>query len=342
MELISLLDWKSFFFQGLHFGEDSKGRNIIIIITDGLESCDGDPCKISRALQKKNIFLKPFVIGLGLNEDYTNDFECIGSFYNAQDQSSFQNLLQKVMTQVLGETEVRIDLLDELGKATETDVTITFQTKTTQKMMYDLVHHIYSKGNLDLVEIDPVITYNIRVNTIPAVFLTDVEIEGGKLNVIEIDVPQGFLEIDMDGYKEYNGLTAIVRKEGESETIHSFQISNSSLKLLEGDYEIEILSMPRITKKISIKGSEVTTITLNQPGRLNIRENKKGFGSIYKLTKSGTDKWIHNFTDSSVSIVMQPGKYKLVFRSENALGVESTTVKHFTIKSGSSTSINLY
>ncbi|REJ83539.1 MAG: VWA domain-containing protein [Bacteroidetes bacterium] len=46
----------------------SPARNIIILITDGIEECGGDPCAISTALQKKGIFLKPFVIGMGLDE----------------------------------------------------------------------------------------------------------------------------------------------------------------------------------------------------------------------------------------------------------------------------------
>ncbi|HQV00029.1 MAG TPA: VWA domain-containing protein, partial [Bacteroidia bacterium] len=37
-------------------------RNIIILITDGIEECNGDPCAVSAALQKKGIILKPFVI----------------------------------------------------------------------------------------------------------------------------------------------------------------------------------------------------------------------------------------------------------------------------------------
>jgi Ca-activated chloride channel family protein len=46
---------------------DASTRNIIILITDGIEECNGDPCAVSRALQKKGIFLKPFVIGLNLS-----------------------------------------------------------------------------------------------------------------------------------------------------------------------------------------------------------------------------------------------------------------------------------
>ena len=47
------------------FPAEKGVRNLVIIITDGLEECTGDPCQISQALQKKGIFLKPFIIGLG-------------------------------------------------------------------------------------------------------------------------------------------------------------------------------------------------------------------------------------------------------------------------------------
>ena len=40
-------------------------RNIIILITDGIEECDGDPCAVSLALQKQGVVLRPFIIGLG-------------------------------------------------------------------------------------------------------------------------------------------------------------------------------------------------------------------------------------------------------------------------------------
>ena len=49
------------------FPKSTGVRNIIILITDGLEECDGDPCAVSLALQKQGVVLRPFVIGLGLN-----------------------------------------------------------------------------------------------------------------------------------------------------------------------------------------------------------------------------------------------------------------------------------
>ena len=42
-------------------------RNIIILITDGMEECHGDPCAVSEDLQRRGIILKPFIIGIGID-----------------------------------------------------------------------------------------------------------------------------------------------------------------------------------------------------------------------------------------------------------------------------------
>ncbi len=54
-------------------------RDIIILITDGVEACDGDPCAVSKKLQKKGIVLKPFVIGIGNDPWFKETFSCIGA-----------------------------------------------------------------------------------------------------------------------------------------------------------------------------------------------------------------------------------------------------------------------
>lgn len=48
------------------FPSNAGYRNILILITDGVESCGGDPCQASIELQKKGVFLRPFIIGLGV------------------------------------------------------------------------------------------------------------------------------------------------------------------------------------------------------------------------------------------------------------------------------------
>ena len=65
-------------------------RNIIILITDGIEECEGDPCAVALALQKNGVTLKPFVIGMALDLETIEAFKCVGNFFEAKDQESFE------------------------------------------------------------------------------------------------------------------------------------------------------------------------------------------------------------------------------------------------------------
>ena len=83
------------------FPRDPSSRNIIILITDGIEECDGDPCAVSLALQKQGVILKPFIIGLGKNAKFRNEFDCVGQFFEAKTEKDFQNVLNIVISQAL-------------------------------------------------------------------------------------------------------------------------------------------------------------------------------------------------------------------------------------------------
>ena len=71
---------------------DRVANNIIILITDGLEACDQDPCIIAQKLKDKGIRVKPFVIGLGIDLAYLKNFDCIGTFLDAKDKIAFKNV----------------------------------------------------------------------------------------------------------------------------------------------------------------------------------------------------------------------------------------------------------
>ena len=72
-------------------------RNIVILITDGLEECGGDPCAVSQMLQKKGIILKPFIIGIGKN--FKESFDCVGTYFDATSEIEFNKALNVVISQ---------------------------------------------------------------------------------------------------------------------------------------------------------------------------------------------------------------------------------------------------
>ncbi|HYI25649.1 MAG TPA: VWA domain-containing protein [Thermomicrobiales bacterium] len=51
--------------------------NAAILVTDGLETCDNDPCAAATALKESDAAVTVYVVGLGLNEQELNTTACI-------------------------------------------------------------------------------------------------------------------------------------------------------------------------------------------------------------------------------------------------------------------------
>ncbi len=324
------------------FPKDGQARNVIIIITDGLESCDGDPCAVSMALQRNGIFLKPFILGIGMDQKFEDQFQCVGDFFDASNIRDFKASLYQIVNKSLLRATVSVELLDINDQPKETDVNITFINNFTRQATYEFVHYRDARGRPDTVEVDPVLTYDIVVNTIPPVYRNNVEIEGGKHNVIKIKSPQGFLRLTQKGLSEYpKGVKVLIRRSGSSEIIHVIDVQELA-KLLVGNYDIEALTLPRVIHKgVPIKQSETTAIPLSAPGIVNIVASSPGIGSIYAIKKDGSQEWVYNMDPNitRATITMQPGNYKIVFRSGNSLASKFTQIKNFTVESGSTANI---
>ena len=319
----------------------SNCRNVIILITDGIEECDGDPCAVSLALQKRGVILKPFVIGLGLEPEVMDAFDCVGTFYDARDEATFKEVLDVVISQALNNTTAQVNLLDKLNKPTETNVPMSFYDSFSGQIRYNFVHTIDSRGNPDTIPIDPLGTYDLTVHTIPPVEKKDIKLTPGKHNIIALDAPQGGLALKMNGFNEYEDLKAIVRKAGDEEIL-VVQDFDQTQKYIVGKYDLEILTLPRTNiNDVNIAQSHTTTVEIPQAGIATINTGSSGFGSIFK--QDGDQLvWVCNIpqTSSRISIVLQPGSYHAVFRSLNAKLTVYTKEQSFTIQSGQSTQIN--
>lgn len=314
-------------------------RNIIILITDGIEECDGDPCAVSLALQKKGIMLKPFVIGIGLDQSYLNTFGCIGKFYDASNESSFKNILNIVISQALNNTTVQVNLNDQIGRPTETDVDMTFYDEQTGIIRYNYMHTINNKGVPDTIIIDPIGTYKMVVHTIPPVEKTGIELVPGKHNIIAVDAPQGYINLKIAGSYP----ACIVRKNAEMQTLHVQQF-NTTEKYIIGKYDLEILTLPRIKlNKVDVSQSKTTTIEIPQAGSVTIVKPSEGPGSLY-VEENNKMVWVCNLNSSLTqeTIVLQPGRYRVEYRPRNARESIYTIEKKFKVDSGVSTPVKLY
>ncbi|MBN8703429.1 MAG: VWA domain-containing protein [Bacteroidetes bacterium] len=318
-------------------------RNIVILITDGIEECDGDPCAVSQALQKKGIILKPFIIGIGMDESFIKSFGCIGKYYDVSQEANFTKVLNVVISQALNSTTAQVNLLDKAGKPTETDVNMTFYDEFSGAIRYNYMHTINHRGNPDTVILDPITTYKMIVHTIPPQEKTNISLEAGKHTVIALDAPQGFLSLKINGINNYKSLQTIVRKKGTPTTLH-VQEFNQLEKYIVGKYDLEILTLPRIVlEDVDISQSKTTTIEIPQAGMVSISKPSEGPASIY-LEEKNKVVWVCNLKDNMIqeNIVLQPGNYRIEYRPKSAKESIYTVEKKFKVESGSTVQVRVF
>ncbi len=326
------------------FTPKNNCRNIVILITDGIEECGGNPCQVSLELQKKGIFLRPFVIGVGLDVKFADVFGCMGKFYDVSNEANFKDVLKLVITEAISQTTVQVDLLDIFKKPTETDVDMTFYEAGTGRVKYNYLHTINHRGNPDTLVLDPELKYDLVVHTIPPVEKKNISIIKGKHNVIPLDAPQGYLKLELDGtYNQYNP-TTLIRKGNEAITLN-VQNFGKTEKYIVGKYDLEVLTLPRILlKDVEIKQSSTNSIKIPASGSVSLmKQGGNGYGSIY--TDDGkTVTWVCNLNTALQNeiIYLQPGKYKVVFRYSTAKETLQTIQRNFEVKSGLPQTVRLF
>lgn len=327
------------------FPKDPGSRNIIVLITDGIEECKGDPCAVSEALQKSGVVLKPFVIGLDGDVDFKTAYQCVGRYYDVQTEEGFQNAMNIVIAQAMNNTTCQVNLIDAYGKATESNVGMTFYNQDNGRLEYNFVHTMNDRFVPDTLTIEPTIKYKIVIHTIPSVIKENVELTPGKHNIIPIDVPMGGLKLIVNGLTPGERIPCLIKKSGDYHTL-SVQDFNSTRRYILGRYDLEILTLPRTyLKEIQLDPLNITTVEIPVPGKLSIVSNTDVYGAIYQWNNNRLE-WVCDL-DNDIRkkvISLQPSfdrPYKIIYRYKNQTSAANTLEKDFNIISSQTTLITL-
>lgn len=321
---------------------DNTSRNIIILITDGLEACDNDPCVIAKKLKDKGVNVTPFVIGLGMDLSYLEKFRCIGSYEEAETRDAFERVLQNVVSKALLNTTAQINLNDSNGAPLETDVTMFLYEAGTTDLKYTYTHTLNRFGNPDTLIIDPSLKYDLVVNTIPRVEKKNISLQRNKHNTIEVDAPQGYIRIRyINAIKPYQ-IDARIIQQGENATLNVQKIGTTD-KYIIGDYQLEILTLPRIYIGLNVQQGAISDVDIKAPGFMKYASSNALTGQLFAKNDNGTWDWICNLTNNSRNgnIQLQPGAYRMVYRPMRLKSSTYTMQKDFRINSNKTTSIRI-
>lgn len=320
---------------------DTLQRNFIILITDGLESCDNDPCVIAKKLKEKGVKVTPFVIGLGMDLSYLDKFNCIGTYTDAENKEAFKSALTSVISKTLLNTTVQINLNDINKKPLETDVTMFLYEAGSKNLKYTLTHTLNRAGLPDTLILDPSLSYDLVVNTLPKIEKKGIVIQRHKHNTIQVDAPQGFIQLKNKSIGLSHQNMRVMQK-GKTETLNE-QVLNAKQKYLIGTYDVEVFTLPRTYMQVKVEQSKTTFIDIVAAGTFSYTAAKPIVGQVFLVRNTNDVEWVCNLEEGSVTgnWMLQPGTYKVVYREKEMKSSAYTREKTLKIESNKTISLTL-
>jgi Mg-chelatase subunit ChlD len=88
-----------------YFPQGEEENNNVVLISDGIETCDGDPCLVAETLAASNINVKVHVVGFDISEKDRAALECIaekgnGRYFAANSTEDFNSAVSEAVTVV--------------------------------------------------------------------------------------------------------------------------------------------------------------------------------------------------------------------------------------------------
>ena len=90
--------------------EPTDTRKSLVMISDGVETCGGDPCAMARSAAASGVDMKLHVVGFDVDSEARAQLQCIareggGQYFNAADTAGFATAMQEVVQVAQAEPE---------------------------------------------------------------------------------------------------------------------------------------------------------------------------------------------------------------------------------------------
>ncbi|OJV25472.1 MAG: hypothetical protein BGO32_00160 [Bacteroidetes bacterium 37-13] len=299
------------------FPTDEKALNSIILISDGEENCNGNPCEAAKLLSAKRIALKPFIVGINLPIQIAEKFNCLGTVFTPNDEQSFSNTIGVIIKQTLNTTTTQVNLLDQNGNATITNIPFSLLDHSSGKILYNFVHKQDAKGNADTLFLSPVGTYDIVVYSTPPVRKNDIELTVGKHNIIAVDVPLGNINVSGNTPSD---MSLVLHSNGK---ILAQQNTGETKQYLTGVYETEATTLPNtILPKTYLAASATKNIDIPAFATLSLSSLEAfSVSVIAEKEKQLTTQFV---LSDVKQLQLQPSNYLVIYKPTKSLKTEST------------------
>ncbi|MCH2490814.1 MAG: VWA domain-containing protein [Flavobacteriales bacterium] len=264
----------------------------IILITDGIESCDGNICDVVSEAKKEGIDFKLHIVGFGLKSNETEQLKCAakagdGNYYDAADAGGLSDVMTEVVTETVDKPKGNHGVYaTKNGKAIDALVE-AYKSGTSNKAggtrTYRDTAYVYLPQEtydlkitpLENSKVSPITLTNIKTSNEEKTY-SIVSFDGGKFAVLTTNNGEGWDStvkvLDMDG-KQVSGTRTYGR--------------TKEIEVDPGTYNIKF-------QALNLDGLETNTII----------ENKT-------IVPGETTEVTHDFTSGVLEVVPMVGDTKI-------------------------------
>ena len=178
--------------------KESNTRATIILITDGIESCDGDLCNVVSEAKSNGINFKLHIVGFGLKEGETEQLKCAanaggGKYYDASSASGLGEGLAEATSQTVDKPDGNFSIY-----ASKNGKPVDAWVKVTKSETKDVIDGSRTYRDSAWVYLPPG-TYDIAIRPlegtdIPSTSIT-VEMKEGDIKHEDISFDGGTVEV---------------------------------------------------------------------------------------------------------------------------------------------------
>jgi Ca-activated chloride channel family protein len=291
------------------FGGDVKTQNVIILITDGLENCNGNPCEVANRLREKNIFINPYIIGLGIDSMESQNLECIGKYIDAKNKEVFKQVIQTILSEVAVRTTLTVQFVKSDSSTYTNYVPFSLIEKRGNVDMHNLIFTSNTKRSKDTININPQYSYNLLVHTNPPFYHPNFTIVKGRHQHYTIPVITGEIKYD-NPYKNKRNQYLLRPQKWQNNLWHTGIQSN--IHWIDSHMIIDYNMHPMVRySKVNIKEGGTYDMPTGARGTLVLkRENKE----LLTLYNKNWDKILTFNNDIVTTIDIAIGDYYLLFK----------------------------
>ena len=332
----------------------------IVLVSDGLETCKGDPCKLVKEAKEAGVKITVHVIGFDTGKLNVSQLECIaqaggGLYLNADDGEGLGTALDQAVAAEISEYNNFLSVKAVVdGKLTDAVVKV-FKTGTKEAVN---ASRTYESDTTNPRKIPlPVGTYDVTVQSVrikasPIITFEKIEIKEGETVEKIVDYSAGILKVKITLNGKLHDSTAKVFSEATQKVIAGTRTYSSKpavLRIPPGKYSIEItplkvLGVEKFTlKNVVVKPGDKETLIEHDFEAGTLKDGtKKGadlIDSVTKIIDVQTGKVVgggRTYTSANSNpgkYVIKPGAYKIRVQAVRPRGIPPKEIT-VTVKKG--------